>query len=217
MINKLVLENIKYRWVRTFLCALVVAVQVMSILTLIGLSRGILQSSAERARGTRADIFLKPDTGGAISLSSGQINEKFVNFVARQPHMTEAVGVLSVPVEPITTINNVPQLRAFIAVITVLAVVVGFLVVFLSMYTAVVERTREIGILKALGAKPATVVDILVREAVLLAIAGCIMGIALSFAAKAIIMGLVPASMQVVNVPEWWPYSAIIAIGGALL
>ena len=346
MINKLVLENIKYRWVRTFLCALVVAVQVMSILTLIGLSRGILQSSAERARGTRADIFLKPDTGGAISLSSGQINEKFVNFVARQPHVTEAVGVLSVPVEPITTINgvdipqfeklsagfrfvhggrpqqpddlivdeyyarqhklhvgdtvkllnhnwrvcgiieggmlgrlivqlptlqtltgnanpgrvteilvkldnpaltnqevaylnnllkgnlralstedvvsqlsinNIPQLRAFIAGITVLAVVVGFLVVFLSMYTAVVERTREIGILKALGAKPVTVVDILVREAVLLAIAGCIIGIALSFAAKAIIMGLVPASMQVVNVPDWWPYSAIIAVGGALL
>jgi hypothetical protein len=40
MINKLVLENLKYRWVRTLLSALVVGVQVMSILTLIGLSRG---------------------------------------------------------------------------------------------------------------------------------------------------------------------------------
>ena len=33
-----------------------------------------------------------------------------------------------------------------------MAVIVGFIVVFMAMYTAVLERTREIGILKALGA-----------------------------------------------------------------
>ena len=115
------------------------------------------------------------------------------------------------------SINNLPQLRAFIAVITVLAIVVGFLVVFLSMYTAVVERTREIGILKALGAKPLKILDILVREAVLLALAGCAIGIALSFAARAVIMALVPASLQVATVPDWWPIAAAIALGGALL
>ena len=76
MINKLVLENLKHRWVRTFLCALVVGVQVMSILTLIGLSRGLLQDSAQRAKGTGADIWLKP--GASFSISTGQVNEKFV-------------------------------------------------------------------------------------------------------------------------------------------
>ncbi len=113
--------------------------------------------------------------------------------------------------------NNIPQLRAFIGVITVLAVVVGFLVVFLSMYTAVVERTREIGILKALGAKPFTILDILIREAVLLAVVGCVIGIVLSFAAKTMVMTLMPASLQVVNAPDWWPIAAAIALGGALL
>jgi putative ABC transport system permease protein len=115
------------------------------------------------------------------------------------------------------SVNNIPQLRGFIAVITAMAVVVGFLVVFLSMYTAVIERTREIGILKALGAKPVTILDILVREAVVLALVGCLIGILLSFASKGLITGLMPASLRVVDVPDWWPYSAAIALGGALL
>jgi putative ABC transport system permease protein len=114
-------------------------------------------------------------------------------------------------------INNIPQLKAFIAVITVLAVVVGFLVVFLSMYTAVVERTREIGILKALGAKPFTIVDILVREAVVLALAGCVIGIVLAVVAQAVILQVAPASLPVTSAPDWWPKAAAIALGGALL
>ncbi len=115
------------------------------------------------------------------------------------------------------SVNNIPQLRAFIDVIIVIAVVVGFLVVFLSMYTAVVERTREIGILKALGAKPFTILDILVREAIVLALVGCAIGIAFSFGTKAVIMTFMPASLHVVNVPDWWPIAAAIALGGALL
>src|SRR5437867_8765277 len=50
------------------------------------------------------------------------------------------------------SINNIAGLNTFIRVIIGLAVVIGFLVVMLSMYTAILERTREIGILKSLGA-----------------------------------------------------------------
>src|ERR1700761_3492307 len=97
MINKLVIENLRHRWVRTLLCALVVGVQVMSILTLVGLSRGMLEDSAHRASGTGADIWLKP--GGTLSLSIGQVLEKFVPFIAKQPHVRQAVGVLMIPVQ----------------------------------------------------------------------------------------------------------------------
>jgi putative ABC transport system permease protein len=99
MINKLVIENLKYRWVRTLLSALVVGVQVMSILTLIGLSRGLLEESAARARGTGADIFLKPDSHGTISFSTGQMPDKFLQYVQKQPHVAQAVGVLMQPLE----------------------------------------------------------------------------------------------------------------------
>ena len=114
MINKLVIENIRHRWVRTFLCALVVGVQVMLILTLIGLSRGMLEDSASRARGTNADIFLKP--GAVLSLSSGQVSGKYVPFLAKQPHVKNVVGVLhiSIPGELITTLNAV-DIPAFAA------------------------------------------------------------------------------------------------------
>ncbi len=107
MINKLVIENLKHRWVRTLLSALVVGVQVMSILTLIGLSRGMLNDSAQRAKGTGADIFLKPDTGATFALSSGQIDARLCRSVKKQPHVRDAVGVLSVTVETITSINGV--------------------------------------------------------------------------------------------------------------
>jgi putative ABC transport system permease protein len=107
MINKLVLENLKHRWVRTLLSALVVGVQVASILTLIGLSRGMLQESASQAKGTGADIFLMPDTQGVFSFSTGQLPEKFVEFIKKQPHVREAVGVLIIPVELITPMNGV--------------------------------------------------------------------------------------------------------------
>jgi putative ABC transport system permease protein len=115
------------------------------------------------------------------------------------------------------SINNIPPLQMFIRLIVGLAVLVGFLVVFLSMYTAVVERTREIGILKALGAKPHTILDILVREAVVLAVLGCIIGIILSFFVRVLITALKPASLQIIAVPDWWKWAALIAIAGALL
>ena len=76
------------------------------------------------------------------------------------------------------SMNNVPGLKAFIGVIIGLSVVIGFLVVFLSMYTAVLERTREIGILKALGATPAFVLGVLLRETFVLAVVGSTAGIA---------------------------------------
>lgn len=115
------------------------------------------------------------------------------------------------------TIDNVPGLTPFIRVIIGLSIVFGFLVVFLAMYTAVLERTREIGILKALGASPGYIVGMLVRETVFLAIIGSLFGIALAFAARWAIMSFVPASLPVVVVPEWWWRAGLIALAGSVL
>jgi putative ABC transport system permease protein len=85
------------------------------------------------------------------------------------------------------------------------------------MYTAVLERTREIGVLKALGASPAYILNILIREAALIAIAGAILGILLSYGTRFVIHNLVPANLIQAIVPGWWPIAGAIAVGGALL
>ncbi len=84
----------------------------------------------------------------------------------------------------LVSVDSIPLLKNFTHVVIGLAVIVGFLVVFLSMYTAVLERTREIGILKALGASPGYILGMLLRETTLLAVAGSIAGILMSYGTR---------------------------------
>ncbi len=60
MTFKLILENMRYRPLRTLLSVLLIAIPVTLILTLVGLSRGMLDESKERARGVGADIMVRP-------------------------------------------------------------------------------------------------------------------------------------------------------------
>lgn len=313
------------------------------ILTLVGISRGLLADSAERAKGTGADIWVRPPGSSAISFSSAGMSEKMVGYFDKQPHVAMAVGMTIQPIGGVNTVtgidlnaftrisggfrylaggpfqgpyevivdefyatqnkksaggtvqilnrpwkvagvveagklgrifvpirtlqdltgntgkisqillklddpkhtdevvaalkknlpdyqiysiqeftslftvSNVPGLSTFIAVIIGLSVVLGFMVVSLTMYAAVLERTREIGVLKALGASPAYVLNILMRETALLAFIGWIAGILLSFAAKWAIKTFVPAALTQQIVPGWWPAALAVALAGALL
>jgi putative ABC transport system permease protein len=83
------------------------------------------------------------------------------------------------------------------------------------MYTAVLERTREIGILKALGGSPWFILNCLLRETVLPALVGSVLGIAMTYGARQLI-GVFAPQMITVIVPDWWPIAAAIAIVGAL-
>src|SRR5579862_2328277 len=79
--------------------------------------------------------------------------------------------------------SNLPGLDAFIKSMIALAVSIGFLVILLSMYTTVIERTRDIGVLKALGASKAYIVRALLGESVFICVIGIIVGVAMSFIA----------------------------------
>jgi len=115
------------------------------------------------------------------------------------------------------TVSSVGMLRDFIGVVIGVAAIVGFIVVFMAMYTAVLERTREIGILKAVGAGPGYILNILFRETILLAVFGTIFGILMTYGTQWLMLHAVPASLVQETVYLWWPITAAIAVFGALL
>jgi putative ABC transport system permease protein len=340
--NKLVVENLKHRPIRTLLTIVMISIQVTLVLTLVGLSNGMLEDQARRARGVGADIMVRAPSSSVLAFSAN-MPEKIMSVVQKEPHVIAVTGVLTqgtggfsyvtgidlaqfnklsggfhfleggpfqhpddvmvdsyyasehklhvgdriqslnrswrvcgiyeagtltrivVPLDTLQdltanigkitmvyvklddpsrtnevieslraklkdyqiysmeeytslfSVANVPMLKEFIWVVIGLGVLVGFLVVFLSMYTAVLERTREIGVLKALGASPGYVLNILMRETTLLAMAGSVLGILLSYVTRFVITGLVPGTLIQAIVPNWWPISAGIALAGALL
>jgi putative ABC transport system permease protein len=112
--------------------------------------------------------------------------------------------------------GNLPGLSQFITVVICVAVIIGFIVIFQAMYTAVMERTREIGILKSLGASKLYIVNVILRETIVLAIGGIIFGIALSMAARRGIHAKLP-TLPIQIQPDWVTYAILIAIGGAML
>lgn len=114
------------------------------------------------------------------------------------------------------TTDKVPGLSSFITVVVGIAVIIGFIVIFQSMYTAVMERTREIGILKSLGASKTYIVRVILRETLLLAVAGIIVGILISLAALPALHYKFPTLR--VEFSGWWVLRAtVIAIIGAMM
>jgi putative ABC transport system permease protein len=345
LINKLVVENLKHRPVRTLLSICAISLEVTMILTLVGVSRGMVEESKQRARGVGADVWIRPPNSSLMSFSNASMPEKLVQFFAQQPNVVVATGSVSysagvmepgagvdlaefdkltggfrfleggpikgpneilvddryalqknvhagsmveiwgrkwkvagvfesgklarviLPKEtmqeisgatgrvsqiflkvdkpenvntviarlkanpqlegyPIYSVDEwtslfsvsaVPALKPFIAVVIALGVIVGFLVVFLSMYTAVLERTREIGILKALGASPGYILGILLRETALLAIAGAVTGVLASYGTRWMVNTYAGPTLTQMIVIDWWPITAAIAIVGAML
>ncbi len=109
------------------------------------------------------------------------------------------------------------MLKYFTDAVLGIGVLIGFAVVSLSMYMAVLQRTREIGILKSLGASKRFVMGIVLAEAFALGLGGTIGGVALSFATRWLMNEMMPASLPQAIVPGWWPIAGLIAVGGALL
>lgn len=345
MLNQLVVENLKHRPVRTLLSVTAIAIEVAMILTLVGLSYGMIEEAQRRQRGIGADVVIKPGSTSVMSFGGVTLPEKLVDYFANLPEVAMATGtathgisglfesasgvqlddlsrmsggikflaggpfknpndiivderyahtkklevgstlrlwdrdwnvcgivepgklsrvLLPLPVvqelasapgklsqvfiklkDPSQTedfvkklkaneqlgsyqvfsieelvslfsIDNAPGLRPFINVVIGLGVVVGFLVVLLSMYTAVLERTREIGILKALGASPGYILGMLLRETAILALIGAGVGILLSFATRWAMNTFGSAALVQILVPIWWPITTAIAITGAL-
>jgi len=112
--------------------------------------------------------------------------------------------------------TRLPYMSTAINVVVGIALVIGFLVIFQSMYTAVMERTREIGILKSLGASRLYIIALVLRETGTIAAVGIVLGVAASYALSAILEARFPTLDFVINLPWVWK-AVLIAFAGSLL
>jgi putative ABC transport system permease protein len=112
--------------------------------------------------------------------------------------------------------DNAVGLQQFKEALTGMAVIVSFLVVLLAMYTAIIERTREIGILRAIGATQAKVVRLVVAESFLICLAGVVLGILLAIAGRFLLPAVFP-TLSVALSREWALIAASLGLAGGLL
>ena len=97
-----------------------------------------------------------------------------------------------------------------------IALCIGFLVIFLSMYTTITERTREIGILKSLGASKGYIINIILREASLLALIGIGLGWLGAIIGRRVFLGAFP-TLSIDLTVGWALRAALLALAGSLV
>jgi len=160
------------------------------------------------AQGKASIFYIKLDDPANTALVSQEIRgiPGMQSYVVRS--MQEYLSMM--------TPGNLPGLSQFITVVIAVAVIIGFIVIFQAMYTAVMERTREIGILKSMGASKLYIMNVVLRETLLLSVAGTLLGIALSFIARSGIATRFP-TLPIQIDPRWISYAVAIAIVGAIL
>lgn len=178
----------------------------------------------EHGKGAR--LFIPLSTAQELSGAHGKASIFFVKCT--EPGYTHAVmasirkllpehQILSIKeYMSLMTSNNLPALNAFITAMISVAVGIGFLVIFLSMYTTITERTREIGILKSLGAGKRYIIGVILREAGLLSIMGVVAGYVGTYFVKRLIVATFP-TLTVELTIHWAIWAGLLAIGGSLL
>ena len=181
---------------------------------------GIIES------GKMSRIFIPLKTKQKLMGWEGKLSQVYLKL-ERPEEVTSFVTLLKqrYPKNPVYSMEEFVSLftsqtrgRAdeFLNAMVGIAVGVGFIVILISMYTAVLDRTRDIGILKSLGASPGYIVQIFMRETLLLTLAGAVMGIAFSYLAEAFIEDRFPL-MTVSILPSHLIWTGLVTVTGAVL
>lgn len=153
---------------------------------------------------SRVSMIYVRSTGDTEAVRAALVKQ-FPNYRIRS--MAEYLSLM--------TSSNLPGLTPFINCFVGLGVAISFLVILLTMYTMVLERQREIGILKALGASRLELCSLIVAEALALVAIGVVIGLAGTYGIAALLHRTSPT--LAIQIPtEWIGHSILVAIAGAL-
>jgi putative ABC transport system permease protein len=149
-------------------------------------------------------IVMNPDIANSLMKKNSRYDGIVV--IARNADLVESVeegirklygndiGITSSKVILTTIREFIGGITTFLFSIAVISLVVGSIGIITTLYTSVVERTREIGILKAIGAKKNTILLLFLMEALIIGSIGATIGIPLGIAGGNILSNFAPAN-----------------------
>ena len=113
------------------------------------------------------------------------------------------------------TSSNLPELKPFIRSFVTLGVVISFLVVLLTMHTMVLERTRDIGVLKALGSSRLEICWMIVGETLVMVALGAAFGLFCTYSVVAVLHRTSP-TLQISIEGSWIVRAILLTVAGAI-
>lgn len=112
--------------------------------------------------------------------------------------------------------STTPVFKQFLTAMVFISVSISFLIILLAMYSTITERTREIGILKSLGASKRYIIQLILKESLVICSLGAVLGFILTWVAIQLILIAFPS--MPVDVPLVWRFAALLmAVGGGAL
>lgn len=146
-------------------------------------------------------FFVKLHNPDQVNAAIGRMGQVFPTYAARP--LREYASLM--------TSTSMPALDAFIETVVFVAVCIGVLVIFLSMYTTITERTREIGILRSLGASKQFIIGLIFQESAIVCLVGIVIGIGISFGIAELVQWIFPTLIVLIT-PGWVLKAAVFAL-----
>ena len=162
-------------------------------------------------------MMLRPAPGASALNGSSSGRYDMINITAADESMLDGIGTSAVNyirslhgnyekdcytvtnmatyIDLLDTVINV--FTIFIAAVSAISLVVGGIGVMNIMLVSITERTREIGIRKALGAKTGTIMFQFLTESVILCLIGGVIGLLLGVAGAALVSYIMEVPLQV--------------------
>jgi putative ABC transport system permease protein len=150
-------------------------------------------------------FYVRARNGAASERVKGRIENKLphVRALLANQYYTELLGTWSM----------VPK---FLACVKAIAASISFMVIMLTMYTLTLERTREVGILKGLGASDLYIAKEVLSESLLLCAAGFVAGMILSYVVRYVVLALQPFLTIAID-PGLVAVTAVLCFVGGVL